>query len=98
MTSAVTALARALRDVDGFTRIHFLGYTSLWPLIGVATVEANPEIALLLGVLGVALVQSAFRGFVLSTIPWTRWVHRTSAVRVARISLMLRSGRRPPPC
>jgi isopentenyl-diphosphate delta-isomerase len=62
MRPIATGLVRAVEALDRFTRIHFFGYTSFWPLLGAASAEPDLRPATLVGILGLSLLFHFYGG------------------------------------
>lgn len=75
------ALARAVITFDRFTRIHFVGYSSLWPLLGAATADAAQPLAFWLGIAALGVAFHFFGGVLNDVVDLP--VDRTQPARAA---------------
>ncbi len=55
-------IARYVLAVDRFTRIHFVGYSALWALLGAASVDAGQPLSFWLGLAAVGVLFHVYGG------------------------------------
>lgn len=55
MTPAARALWSFAVDVERFTRIHFMGFSAMWPILGAISVARGDAVAVLPGLLAITL-------------------------------------------